>query len=150
LPIVPDRNPRTECGCHRVAFCSSFDVAPPGRFSRSRIFAALLPSRAPVAFFSLLGAFLAGLAFLPGFPFFGATFARRAPAVAFFVGFGSADPAVGAVSICSVFVVIIRSPLAVITAVTTWITPKCLKSKPFVRQIDIGEEVATVAGAGRR
>ena len=70
LPTVPDRNPRTECGCQPVALISSLDVAPPGRFSSSRIVAALLPSRAESPFFSLLGvlgAFLAGLAFFPGF-----------------------------------------------------------------------------------
>src|SRR5436305_703966 len=35
--MVPDRNPRTECGCQPVAFMSSFELAPPGRFIRSRI-----------------------------------------------------------------------------------------------------------------
>jgi hypothetical protein len=73
LPTVPDRNPRTECGCQLLAFCSSFDVAPPGRFSSSRILAALLPSRAPAAFFALLGAFFAGVAFLPDLALFVAT-----------------------------------------------------------------------------
>ena len=46
LPMVPDRNPRTECGCHAVAFIYSLAVAPPGRLSRSRILAVLLPLRA--------------------------------------------------------------------------------------------------------
>ena len=72
---VPERNPRTEWGCQPVAFISSFEVAPPGRFNRSRTLAALLPSRALLAFFALLGACLAGMAFFPDFPFFGATFA---------------------------------------------------------------------------
>ena len=31
------QDPRTECGCQPVAFCRSLAVAPPVRFSRSRI-----------------------------------------------------------------------------------------------------------------
>src|SRR5438552_216748 len=102
--MVPDRNPRTECGCHPVAFISSLAVAPPGRFSRSRTLAALLPSRAEPAFFSPLGAFLAEVAFFPDFAFFGATCARRAPAGGFFVAFASAAALAGAVSV-SVFAI---------------------------------------------
>jgi hypothetical protein len=70
--IVPDRNPRTECGCQPVAFISSLDVAPPGRFHRSRIVAALLPSRAESLFclpWGILGPFFAGLAFVPDLAF---------------------------------------------------------------------------------
>src|ERR1700674_436622 len=48
LPTVPDRKPRTECGNQPVAFISSFEVAPPGRLTGSRILAVLLPSRATV------------------------------------------------------------------------------------------------------
>src|ERR1019366_2381711 len=50
LPRAPDINPRTECACQSVAFMSSFRVAPPERFSRSRTLEVLLPWRAPVAF----------------------------------------------------------------------------------------------------
>src|SRR3989442_15803622 len=70
LPTVPDRKPRTECGCQPVAFINSFVVAPPGRLSRSRTLAVLLPSRALAADFACLavlgalGPFLAGVAFL--------------------------------------------------------------------------------------
>src|SRR5579863_2382823 len=121
LRMVPDRNPRTECGCQPVAFISSLDVAPPGRFSSSRIAAALLPSRAESPFFSrfvALGAFLAGLTFFPGLAFLGATGARRAPALAFLVAFGSAATLAGVVSVCSATAIML-SPLAVITAVVT-------------------------------
>jgi hypothetical protein len=67
LRTVPDRKPRTECGNQPVAFISSFEVAPPGRFSRSRILAVLLPSRATLGLATSglarpLGAFLAGVA----------------------------------------------------------------------------------------
>jgi len=82
------------CGCQPVAFINSLAVAPSGRFSRSRILAALLPSRATAAFFALVGAFLAGAAFFPDLAFLGATFARRAPAVAFLVGLAAALSAV--------------------------------------------------------
>ena len=64
FPTVPDRNPRTECGCQPVAFISSFAVTPPDLFSRSRIWLVLLPSRAPFAFLAVLGAFFAGVAFI--------------------------------------------------------------------------------------
>jgi len=84
---VPDRKPRMLCGCQPVAFINSLAVAPSGPFSRSRIFAALVPSRAPAAFFALVGAFLAGLVVFPDFAFLGAAFARRLPGVAFLVGF---------------------------------------------------------------
>ena len=74
--------PRTECACQSVAFMISARVAPPDRFSNSRIFAVLLPSRATPAFLTLaffppLGAFFAGLAFLAAFAFLGATWALR-------------------------------------------------------------------------
>src|ERR1019366_1929091 len=58
LPRAPDRNPRTECACQPVAFMSSFPEAPPGRFSRSRTLAVLVPWRAPLAF--CLGDWAAG------------------------------------------------------------------------------------------
>ena len=44
---VPLMNPRSECGCQLVAFSRSLAVAPPGRFSSSRIISALLPARTP-------------------------------------------------------------------------------------------------------
>src|ERR1700683_3433964 len=96
---MPDKNPRRECGCQLVAFSSSLAVAPSGRFSKSRIVAVLLPSRA--SFRALLGAFFLGVAFFPALPLAGATFARRAPAVAFFVGLLSVVAAAGAISVCS-------------------------------------------------
>ena len=95
MPTVPDRNPRTECGCQPVALISSLEVTPPGRLSRSRILAVLLPSRASglagaatLAFVRPLGAFLAGVAFFPALAFLGATGAGRAPARAVLFGFG--------------------------------------------------------------
>src|SRR5580704_3527695 len=116
----------------------SFKVTPPGRLSGSRIVWVLLPSRAPfsleplaaraaLAFWAVLGAFLAGAAFLPDLAFFGATCAPRARTWAFFVAFGSSVVAAGAVSM-SVFDVML-SPLAVITAVTTSIPLVRRKSK---------------------
>src|SRR5690349_11467415 len=97
---MPDRNPRTLCACQPVAFISSASVAPLGRFSRSSTSAVLLPLRASVdlAFFAPLGAFFAGLAFLPDLPFFGATWRARALAPAFLVAFGCSAVAVAAVS----------------------------------------------------
>jgi hypothetical protein len=56
-------------------------VAPPGRFSKSRIVAVLLPSRA--SFRVLLGAFFFGVAFFPALLLLDATIARRVPATAF-------------------------------------------------------------------
>jgi hypothetical protein len=88
LLTVPERNPRNECGCQPVAFISSFAVAPPGRFSKSRTLAVLLPSRADVAFFWPLGAFFGELAFLVDFAFFGGTWARCRATLAILFGFG--------------------------------------------------------------
>jgi len=116
LPTVPDRNPRTECGCQPLAFCRSMDVTPPGRFSRSRILAALLPSRAPLPFYALLGAFLAGVAFFPDLASKGATWRARLSTLAFFVGFATVFSAGWAVSVCSVVDVMISPFWAVITA----------------------------------
>ena len=80
--------------------CSSFAGAPPGRFSRSRILAVLLPSRAPLAFFAPLGAFLAGLAFFPALAFSGATCARTCASGGLFGGFRlPVSVAAGAVSV---------------------------------------------------
>jgi len=66
-------------------------VTPPGCFGSSRTLAVLLPARAESPLFSrsgVLGAFLTRLVFLPALPFFGATWARRAPGRAFFPRFG--------------------------------------------------------------
>ena len=87
LPIVPDRNPRTECGCQPVTFISSSAVAPPGRLSRSRHLVGLAAFAGAVAFFAPLGAFLAGVAFLADLAFFFATLARRGATRGLFGGF---------------------------------------------------------------
>src|SRR5713101_2383336 len=91
--MVPERNPRTLWACQSVAFIRPLSVAPSGRFSRSRILAALLPSRAAPAFLPPLRAFFVGLAFLADLPFLGATCARRAATRAFLVGLGCATVA---------------------------------------------------------
>jgi hypothetical protein len=79
---------------------------------------AAFPERAALAFGAVLGAFLAGVAFLRALAFFGATYAPRARPWAFFVAFGSSAVAAVTVSI-SVFDVMVLSPLAAIAAVTT-------------------------------
>src|ERR1039457_5358894 len=104
---------------------SSFPEAPPGRFSRSRTLAVLLPCRAPVAFFlgdwadaPPLLAFFAGLAFLPDVALDGATCALCAADRGFLAGVGcsaGAPASVWAVSAGMTF--ILRSPWAVITAI---------------------------------
>jgi hypothetical protein len=63
------------------------------------------------------GAFFFGVAFFPDLPLADATFARRVPAAAFFVGFGPVVAAAGAVSVFSV-VDFMFSPWAVITTIT--------------------------------
>ena len=131
FPIVPERKPRTECGCQPVAFISSFVVAPPGRFSRSSTASVLLPWRAPAAFsgtlarLAPLAPFFTGAVFLPDLPLDGATRGFRGATLAFVVGFGSCTAPLAAWVVCSsvVSVVIVVSPLRLITAVTTWIAP---------------------------
>src|ERR1700684_2086609 len=86
--MVPDKNPRTECGCQPVTFISSSAVTPPDLFSRSKILAVLLPSRTPLRFLAPLGAFLAGVALLADLPFFDPTWARFGRTWAFLVAFG--------------------------------------------------------------
>src|SRR6266446_3874994 len=117
--------PRTLWACQPVAFISSLAVAPPGRFSRSRIWAVLLPSRAPDSFlaglapFAPLGAFFAGLVFLADLALAGATWRAGFATLAFLVAFGGAAAAVAwAVPVSSAIdVVILRFLLcAVITA----------------------------------
>src|SRR5580704_19188640 len=120
--------PRNECGCHPVALSRSLAVAPPGRFSSSRIAAVLLPSRA--SFRALLGAFFFGVAFFPALALAGATFARRGARMAFFMALASVVVAAGVISVCSV-VDFIVSPWAVITAITS-IAPVGQKCKAIV------------------
>jgi hypothetical protein len=88
LPTVPERKPRTEWACHPVTFTSSFPIAPPGRLSRSRTVAAFCCRRGRWPSWRLLGAFLAGLAFLAAFGFGAATCARRCATRAFWVSAG--------------------------------------------------------------
>jgi hypothetical protein len=118
-----------------VAFIGSLAVTPPGRLSRARIVSVLLPSRTPfsLAAFSgepvplglaaVLGAFLAGLAFLPDLYFFFATCAPSGATRAFLAAFGF-SPVAGdwALPVSSAIDVFMFSLSAVITAVTTWIT----------------------------
>jgi hypothetical protein len=86
-------------------------VAPHGQIEDFRRLAAVAGA---FGFLRAFGRFL-GLAFFPDLGFDGATFARRAPAWAFFVGFAAAFATGCAVSVCSA-IDIIFSPLAVITA----------------------------------
>ena len=150
FPRVPLTKPRTLCGCQPVAFMISANVAPPGRFSRSRILAVLLPSRTPSAFgFVALGplaAFFAGLVFLGaaalslpplalflalGAPFFGLA--------AFFEAALSGAPAAPCAATAAAFsvvpafsvVIFVYSPLAALSALMTLITRIQLKSKHF-------------------
>src|SRR5947207_3054529 len=148
LPTVPDRNPRTECGCQPVAFISSLSVAPSGRFSSSSTLAVLLPSRLVAgfsAFWRPLGAFLGGVAFLRDLPVLGATCARRAPTRAFLVAFGfSSDAVAWVVSFSSV--VVIYAPVAVMTA-----SPHgSLRWAAEARQFCGGEGSAMAADSGNK
>jgi hypothetical protein len=60
-----------------------------------------------LAFFALLGAFFAGVAFFPDLGLAGATFARRAPTLAFFFWLAPGVSAAWAVSVSSVVDVMI-------------------------------------------
>ena len=84
-------------------------------------------------FFGLarLGAFLAEVAFFPGLPFLGATFAPFLVTRVVLVALGSAVVLAGAVSICSVLAIML-SPLAVIIAVTTSIPLVAAKRKAIL------------------
>ncbi len=77
LRSVPERNPRTECGCQPVTFISSVSVNATRPLEQIEHFGGLaaIPAvgLAPLAFFALLGTFLAGLAFFPDFSLAGAT-----------------------------------------------------------------------------
>jgi hypothetical protein len=129
-------------GLPGVAFISSARVAPFWRFSRSSTFSVLLPSRGPDSFLAVLaalapfGAFLAGVAFFPDLGFEAATRGFRVPDVAFLLALGSSAwamaRAVASVSIFGVFIV--NAPLAVITAVRTYITLVGNTSKRIVQK----------------
>src|SRR5258706_14462166 len=97
--------PRTLWACQPAAFMISASVAPFGRFSRSMIFAALLPSRAAPASLAALGVFLGALAFLAALALEGATCAPRAPERAFLAAFRSS--AVAEVPVSGVDVIIL-------------------------------------------
>jgi len=89
LHTVPDKKPRTECGCQPVAAINSCNVAPPGRFSRSSTWPVLLPPcRVEPAFFARWDLFLVGLAFVVAFAVAGAPWRPRFATLAFLVGFG--------------------------------------------------------------
>ena len=122
-----ERKPRMECGCQEVAFSSSCKVAPPGRFTRSRILAVLLPGRALPAFRHGWAPFLADLGLRADLAFEAAAWPFFAAALALWGGldFPAAVAVAWADSRFSVVdIVMMHAPLAVITAVTTWITPK--------------------------
>jgi len=88
LRTVPDKNPRTECGCQPVAAINSCKVAPPGRFSRSSTCAVLLTPRVELAFFARWDLRSAGLGFVVGFAVEDAPCRPRFATLAFLVGFG--------------------------------------------------------------
>src|ERR1017187_5674527 len=152
LPRAPDRNPRTECACQPVAFMSSFTVAPPERFSRSRTWAVLLPWRAPFAFFlgdwadfAPLVAFFAGLAFLPDLALDGATWAFCAAVPGFLAAFGcSAGAPASVLAVSAGIPFITLSPWAVITAIP-WITRVRPDCKLILMGVHIGEGSAVEA-----
>src|SRR5580704_11690034 len=107
----------------------------------------LLPSRtglAALAFFAPLGAFLAGVAFFPGLPFAGATGARRGARAAFLQALGCSSAAgAGAVAVSSAIFILV-SPLAVITAVTTWIALASPESNTILQGGGLGDGVAMI------
>src|ERR1039458_2647767 len=130
---------------------SSFREAPPERFSRSRIWAVLLPWRAPVALLGDLAdlapllAFFAGLALLPDLALDGPTWDLCAAARGFLAGFGcSAWTPASVLAVSTGMPFIVRSPLAVITAIT-WITRVCPDCKLILVGIRIGERSAMEA-----
>jgi len=128
-PFVPGKEP--------LARMMSFRLAPPSRFSRSNTFSVLLPWRAPADFFAdlaplaVLAPFFGGVVFFPDLAFAGATWGFRGATLAFVVAFASWAVPVAAWAVCSsvLIVVIVVSPLRLITAVTTWNTPVRGRSK---------------------
>jgi hypothetical protein len=101
---------------HFHQFLGLYAVGPLQQFQHLGGFASITGAG---GFLRAFRRFLAELAFFPGLPFFGATWAGRAPGWAFFVALGSAAEVAGAVSGSGVDVMV--SPCAVITTVTTWI-----------------------------
>src|SRR5258708_11014548 len=135
----------------------SFKLAPPACFSSSRTFSVLLPSRAPVGFFAVLAPlaalapFFAGVVFLADLALDGVTWGFRGAPLAFVVAFGSGAVSAPAWVVCSsvVSVVIVVSPLRLITAVTTSITLVRRRSKRIVRSIGKGDGLAITAVPAR-
>src|SRR5580700_4862284 len=118
FPTAPLRKPRTEWGCHPVAFMRSFKVAPSGRRSRARILAVLLPLRAVVGF-------LARVALRAGLALDGATCARRLATRAFLARGAPLTVAIAGALVCSCgieVVIWLFFPLTAM-AVTTLIPP---------------------------
>src|ERR1035437_7789783 len=132
---------------------SSFPVAPPERLSRSRTLAVLLPCRAPVAFlgdwvdFVPLLAFFARVAFLPDLAWDGATWALCAATRGFSGGFGaSAGAPASVLAVSAGLPFILRSPLAVITAIP-WITRVRKDCKLILMRAPICEGSSTEANS---
>src|ERR1039458_3462303 len=148
---------------------SSASVAPLARWIKARTVAVLLPSLTPpafgfAAFLGALAACLAEVAFLGlaaaaalGLPPLALFWPLGAPFLGLAPFFGEAfsgatfAPCAATAAAVSVLVlgvsalwlfIFVSFPSAVITAVTTWITPKRLKSKVVVQQIDDGEGLA--------
>src|SRR5437867_2764572 len=126
LPNVPDRKPRTECGCQPVAFMRCFKVAPPDRFTSSSTLAVLLPwrTRSGVAATGLCGPlwrpFLAGVVLFADLALVGRTWGFGAATLAFLGGCGFSVAVAWAGSrFAMVDVVMVHAPLAVVTAIRT-------------------------------
>ena len=135
-------------GGRLAQFCK---VAPPGRFTRARILAVLLPGRALPAFRRGWAPLLADLGWRADVDWEAAAWPFFAAALAFWggLGFPTALAVAWAGSRFSVVdVVIVHAPLAVITAVTTWITPKRSHGKRSLWKFGKGDGMAM--GAGKR
>jgi hypothetical protein len=116
LVSVPLIKPLMLWACQPAAFMISANVAPFGLFSRSMIFAALLPSLAAPASLAALGVYFVALAVLADLVLAGATCAPRTPGRAFFVAFRCSAVAVPVSGVD----VMMLSPLAVITVRTSF------------------------------
>jgi hypothetical protein len=100
--------------------CGSYQTSPHLEIPLEHCEALVRPGHFDHAVTNVLGAFLAGLAFFPDLAFFGATWAPRCATRAFLAAFGcSLLPGACAVAVSAINSVILISPLAVITAVTT-------------------------------
>src|SRR5437867_7415403 len=128
LPNVPDRKPRTECGCQPVAFMRCFKVAPPERFTSSSTLAVLLPWRtrsgvAATALWAALAPFLAGVVLFAALALVGRTWGFGAAILAFLGGCGFSLAVAWAGSrFAMVDVVMVHAPLAVVTAIRMGLT----------------------------